>query len=61
MQHHGAVFTNGVEHDRVIGLGHHFPHNVNTFGFQPLQVGKVHSDDCVKKLCRYDTTSLELN
>ena len=36
VQHHRRILADGVQHDRVFGLGHDFPHDVNAFGFKPL-------------------------
>ena len=40
MQHHGGVFTNGVEHHRVVEFGGHFTNDVDTFRLQLFQVGQ---------------------
>ena len=40
VQHHGAVFANRVQHDRVVAAGHHLAHDVDAFRFQALKVGE---------------------
>ena len=36
MQHHGAVFAHGIEHDGIFRLGHNLAHDVNGFGLKPF-------------------------
>ena len=38
VQHDGAVLADGIEHDGALGLGRDFPHDVDAFGFEPLQM-----------------------
>jgi hypothetical protein len=38
MQHDGAVLSDGIEHHGRLGLGRDFPHDVDAFGFEPLQM-----------------------
>ena len=38
VQHHGAVLADRIEHHRLVGLGHHFAHDVDALGLQTLQM-----------------------
>ncbi len=40
MQHHRAVLADRIEHYRPVGFGHHFAHDVDAFGFEPVEMGK---------------------
>ena len=41
VQHHRGVFTDGIQHHRILSFRHHLPHDVDTFGFQPFEVSEV--------------------
>ncbi len=38
VQHDRRIFADGVQHDRIFALRHHLPHDVDTLGFQPLEM-----------------------
>ena len=40
MQHDGAVFADGIEHHRVLTLGDHLTHDVDTFGLELFEMGQ---------------------
>lgn len=40
VQHDRAVLADGIQHDGVFRLGHDFAQDVDTFGFEPLQMGQ---------------------
>jgi hypothetical protein len=42
MQHHGAVFADGVEHHRTLGLRDDLAQDLDALGFEPLQVIQGH-------------------
>ena len=38
MQHDRGILANGIEHNRVLSMRNHFPDDVDTLGFQSVQV-----------------------
>ena len=38
VQHHGAVLTDAIKHDRVLRLCHHLAHDVNALGLKAIQM-----------------------
>ena len=41
MQHHRAVLADGVEHNRIMALGSHLPHDVDAFRLKVLKVSQA--------------------
>ncbi len=41
LHHHGRVFANRIEHDRVAKLGRHFAYDVDALGLKLFQVRQV--------------------
>ncbi len=42
VQHHGAVLADRIQHDGLVGFGHHLAHDVDALGFEALQMGQGH-------------------
>ena len=40
MQHDRAVLADGIEHDRLFGLAHHFPHDVDGLRFEAVEMAE---------------------